>query len=621
MAACKSLANRCLHGLGFALLLISGAVQAGDALSARLLSLRNLPIPEMSPQKEWKSSSLQKISPTLLEFNEAVSKGPLFSTNLQETAKSLGISYEDDRVAVTLAASNPFEMDALSRSVREMGGEVTITFDHTVFAMIPARSIAGLDQISALGYASPQTLYFPTAINRSPGEGGKITGVERLHAAGITGKGVKIGIIDFGFQNYQKLINSGAVPQPKATRAFNPKRTLENRGSVHGTACAEIIHAMAPDAEIYLASIDGQDDQIIQAAAWLVQQGVNIISFSGGGHAGPMNGTDVLSRYIDKIVKDSGNRLLWVNAAGNSAEKHWMGLTVDSNHNNLIDIPTPDKPDNENLLLAGGPDSLIVIINWDDWGSNPEKPSASIDIDAELYRIDGNEKLTKVAESNNPQRGRGEPQEIIYLKKPDNNKLYALILRARKVDRQVKLHVSVKNGEMRPLLADGSIGSPATARMALAVGAVDVTNQQLENFSSQGPTDDGRLKPEISAPDNTLSLSYQSTGEERFPGTSAACPHVSGYSALLKQMQPDISRDDLIRRIIEYAQPMGEGRPNNQFGYGHIYAGRIELAGSGTPPAAGAGNPPPQTGSATGTGRDGKRVFQPILDIMKQNGQ
>ena len=109
--------------------------------------------------------------------------------------------------------------------------------------------------------------------------------------------------------------------------------------------------------------------------------------------------------------------------------------------------------------------------------------------------------------------------------------------------------------------------------------------------------------------------------KQRFPGTSAACPHVSGYSALLRQMQPDISRDELIRRITEYAQPMGEGRPNNQFGYGHIYAGRIELAGSGTPPTAGAGSPPPQTGSAAGTARDGNRVFQPILDIMKQSGQ
>lgn len=619
MAACKSLADRCLHGLGLALLLISGAVQAGDALSARLLSLRNLPIPEMSPQKEWKSSSLQKISPTLLEFNEAVSKGPLFSTNLQETAKSLGISYEDDRVAVTLAASNPFEMDALSRSVREMGGEVTITFDYTVFAMIPARSITGLEQISSLGYASPQTLYFPTAINRSPGEGGKITGVERLHAAGITGKGVKIGIIDWGFQNYQKLAKANALPQPKATRAFNQKRVIEN-DEIHGTACAEIIHAMAPDAELYLASIDGQDDQIIQAAAWLVQQGVNIISFSGGGHGGPMNGTDALSRYIDKIVKDSGNRLLWVNAAGNEADEHWMGMTLDSNHNNTIDIPTPDNPENNYLLMAGGSEPLIAIINWDDWGSSPEKPSASIDIDAELYRVDGN-KLTKVAASTNPQRGRGEPQEKIILKKPETDKIYALALRPRRIDRQVNLHVTVINGIMSPTRTEGSIGSPATARMALAVGAVDVSNQQLEEFSSQGPTDDGRLKPEISAPDNTLSLALQSIGKERFRGTSAACPHVSGYSALLKQMQPDISRDDLIRRIIEYAQPMGEGRPNNQFGYGHIYAGRIELAGSGTPPAAGAGNPPPQTGSATGTGRDGKRVFQPILDIMKQNGQ
>ncbi|HMV37648.1 MAG TPA: S8 family serine peptidase [Plasticicumulans sp.] len=620
MAACKSLADRCLHGLGLALLLISGAVQAGDALSARLLSLRNLPIPEMPSQKEWKSSSLQKISPTLLEFNEAVSKGPLFSTNLQETAKSLGISYEDDRVAVTLAASNPFEMDALSRSVREMGGEVTITFDHTVFAMIPARSIAGLEQISSLDYAKPQTLYFPTATNRSPGEGGKITGVERLHASGITGKGVKVGIIDWGFQNYQKLVKAGVLPQPKATRAFNQKRNIEN-DEIHGTACAEIIHSMAPDAELYLASIDGRNDQIMQAAAWLVQQGVNIISFSGGGHGGPVNGTDVLSRYIDKIVKDSGNRLLWVNSAGNKATEHWMGMAVDSNHDNMIDIPTQDDPNYPAIHLKGSQTPMMVVINWDDWGPNPEKPTASIDIDAEIYRFDDNKKPIKVAASTNPQRGRGEPLEILVVKKPEKGKDYFLILWPRKVDRQVKIHVTVSNGLMDPTRAEGSIGSPATARMAFAVGAVDVTNQQLEDYSSQGPTDDGRLKPEISAPDKTLSLAYQSTGEERFPGTSAACPHVSGYSALLKQMQPDISRDDLIRRIIEYAQPMGEGRPNNQFGYGHIYAGRIELAGSGTPPAAGAGNPPPQTGSATGTGRDGKRVLQPILDIMKQNGQ
>ena len=98
-----------------------------------------------------------------------------------------------------------------------------------------------------------------------------------------------------------------------------------------------------------------------------------------------------------------------------------------------------------------------------------------------------------------------------------------------------------------------------------------------------------------------------------------------GNAALLLKYDTNhdgtVSRDELIRRITEYAQPMGEGRPNDQFGYGHIYAGRIELAGSGTPPTAGAGSPPPQTGSAAGTARDGNRVFQPILDIMKQSGQ
>lgn len=611
MIACKYIADRCLHGVCLALLLISSTADANDALTARLLSLRNLPIPEMSPQKEWKASSLQKISPTLLEFNEAVSKGTLFSSDLQETAKSLGIAYEDERVAVTLAARSAFETNALSRSIQEMGGEVTTTFENTVFAMIPARSIAGLEQAKALDYARPQTLYLPTATNRSPNEGGKVTGVERLHAAGITGKGVKIGIIDFGFQNYQKLVNSGAAPQPKAARAFNKKNSMENRGSVHGSACAEIIHAMAPDAEIYLASIDGRDDQIIQAAAWLVQQGVNIISFSGGGHSGPMNGTDILSRYIDKIVKDSGDRLLWVNAAGNEADEHWMGLTVDSNHDNKIDVPVPEFPANGMLILTEVHGPIVVLINWDDWGSNPERPSASIDIDAEMYRVDG-KNITKVAASNNPQSGRGEPQEIIILDKPSKNNDYIVYLLPRKVNRQVKIHVTVKGAKLHPLSADGSIGSPATARMALAVGAVDVTNQQLEEFSSQGPTDDGRLKPEISAPDNTLSLAYQSVNEERFLGTSAACPHVSGYSALLKQMQPDISRDELIKRIIAYATPMGEGRPNNQYGYGHISATNIDLAGNA---------PPSTTGGSASSGRGNGRVFQPILDIMKQSGQ
>ena len=85
--------------------------------------------------------------------------------------------------------------------------------------------------------------------------------------------------------------------------------------------------------------------------------------------------------------------------------------------------------------------------------------------------------------------------------------------------------------------------SPASARSALAAGAVDVIRNELAGYRSQGPTDDRRLKPNVVAPSNTVSFAYG--GDGRFAGTSAAAPHVAAFCALLKQMHPDSSSSDL----------------------------------------------------------------------------
>ena len=123
----------------------------------------------------------------------------------------------------------------------------------------------------------------------------------------------------------------------------------------------------------------------------------------------------------------------------------------------------------------------------------------------------------------------------------------------------------------------GSIGIPATAHRALAVGAVDVGSGRLEPFSSQGPTDDGRAKPEVSAPDKTMSLAYNGP----FPGTSAACPHVSGFAALLKQVEPSADGEDLSEMVTRYVRPMGGRTPNNAYGHGHIDGSDVLMPGTG----------------------------------------
>lgn len=77
--------------------------------------------------------------------------------------------------------------------------------------------------------------------------------------------------------------------------------------------------------------------------------------------------------------------------------------------------------------------------------------------------------------------------------------------------------------------------SPGNARKALAVGMVDVTTQALENGSSRGPSNDGRIKPDLVGPTNIDAASNASNNAlARFGGCSFATPHVAGAAALYR---------------------------------------------------------------------------------------
>ena len=85
--------------------------------------------------------------------------------------------------------------------------------------------------------------------------------------------------------------------------------------------------------------------------------------------------------------------------------------------------------------------------------------------------------------------------------------------------------------------AAGSVDTPASSPYALAVGAANVANNSLEAYSSQGPTIDRRLKPDITGFDNVRRISTSSIAS---PGTSAGAPHVAGAAALIEvgQLEP-----------------------------------------------------------------------------------
>ncbi|MBN1291484.1 MAG: S8 family serine peptidase [Candidatus Latescibacteria bacterium] len=130
---------------------------------------------------------------------------------------------------------------------------------------------------------------------------------------------------------------------------------------------------------------------------------------------------------------------------------------------------------------------------------------------------------------------------------------------------------------------DGTVCSPATAENDITVGAYDPRGTRNEkgainDFSSWGKTTDGRRAVDITAPGtlvyslSTGSKGIQTGGYLDFGGTSAALPHIVGCSALIMQVIPDITSQELENILYTYAYTdnFTGTVPNDIWGYGKI---------------------------------------------------
>ena len=110
------------------------------------------------------------------------------------------------------------------------------------------------------------------------------------------------------------------------------------------------------------------------------------------------------------------------------------------------------------------------------------------------------------------------------------------------------------------------LSTPADADSILSVGAVN-REGQIANFSSYGPTADGRIKPEVCAVgEGTCLINPVNDALIASNGTSFACPLIAGMAACLWSALPKASnmeiREMIIRSCDRYDQP------DEQYGYG-----------------------------------------------------
>ena len=137
------------------------------------------------------------------------------------------------------------------------------------------------------------------------------------HAEGATGRGVKIAILDVGFAGYEDQLGR-ELPSSVETWSVS-----ELGGSTHGTAVAEIIHDIAPGAELSLYQF-ATDVEFLDAVQTIADSKNHIVNGSVGfdniWHA---DGTSPYTQAVDLLVSEFGKT--WVAAAGNENQRYRIG--------------------------------------------------------------------------------------------------------------------------------------------------------------------------------------------------------------------------------------------------------------------------------------------------------
>ena len=131
-----------------------------------------------------------------------------------------------------------------------------------------------------------------------------------------------------------------------------------------------------------------------------------------------------------------------------------------------------------------------------------------------------------------------------------------------------------------------SLIAPADAFDVFTVGSVTVTGE-VSFFSSDGPTADGRVKPEIMGMgDQTVTVwPDDDTQYVAVSGTSLSTPQLAGALACLLQAHPEWSLQTIRERVIKTGDSLGVPAPDPLFvtGYGNLLAHQaLQLAGSWT---------------------------------------
>ena len=408
-------------------------------------------------------------------------------------------------------------------------------------------------------------LHQPRRINQDVvSQGVTVAGADTFHTFGLHGFGARAAVIDLSFHGWQAAVEAEELPAEPELVNFTEHEMDE--GNVHGTLCAEIIHDMAPLAEITLIQIEDTPG-FENALQYCLDNGIQIVSVSLGwlGSNGDYyRGNDLVSQLVNE-ASEAG--LFISQSAGNYANGNRMRSIFPARENG--DYYRWSNGEIYSLIYGFGAQfaegvTFFLSLSWDDF------PESDQNLDLELWHLVDEDEWVMVAESNIEQDGDDLPEETIEFVVEDPGR-YSVRILAVEIDTDVDFTL-ICNYNIADYTVEGSIGIPGLAEGAFTVGAKryqhwNDPNRGVWFYSSRGPTYDGRLKPDITGMDYVTLFSQ----ERAFLGTSAAAPHVAGTAALLISYNSELTTDELKDLIREQALDILEEGPDNVSGFGELH--------------------------------------------------
>jgi subtilisin family serine protease len=330
-----------------------------------------------------------------------------------------------------------------------------------------------------------------------------------------------------------------------------------------------------------------------------------VVNLSLGTHGGPHDGSTLVEEGLDTLLETPGRAI--VIAAGNSFTRggHASGQVAASTPRVLnwqIGRPDPatgapvDPSANEMEVWYSGDRELavsVVMPSGQTLGPVPLGTTASI--------VSGNSQLGLIVHrQHDPNNGDNQLDILLQNQLPLGD--WKVELSATGTD-SVPFHAWIERddlGQSQFSQADNdsthTLGSISCGTHTIVVGSYDARHptHPLSVFSSEGPTRDGKVKPEVSAPGQDVEAAWSLTHNRTTSksGTSMAAPHVAGVVALLLQAAgAPLTISQIRDAVISTARnnPPSSEDWNSRYGNGRVDAAGVVATQFSVTPLAVAG--------------------------------